>query len=503
MGSSGTERDSQTKLALRTELLQRCNTLWEQVLCSLPSPNTADLWSEHVRVRLELEQIASLQRHLAPTDFEQQLVHSRSEAVQRFLEWSDRMGIEREGITVRCSDGAMGFGLEATHSLKQDTEILRVPRKAMLSWDQARKSTMLKKCFEQDMIVKTMDNVALALMVCCQKLSPDSSWLPYLDALPQTFSTPLYFSALELRKLSPSPAYEESLIMYRNVARQFVYFLAAVQRSEKSPSAKKDKNHAAAGMDPLFLNAPFTVSNFTFDLYRWAVACVTTRINFIPSQYAKDSNGEPVAVPCLIPLLDMANHEFDYPLTVHFSTEGDYASIKATKDYKRGDEVTIFYGNRTNRQFFLHNGFVPDGENKNDTYKLKIGFPRGDKQVRARLKLMHDAGFNAESRVFVFEVSASERPVPPSLLDFARVFLVENPTSVSLSEVRCLHELECKAWQFLKDRFSLLQRAYGALEEEHDVPDELDRMILKLKRCELRILHNAEQYCAQRSLICS
>uniref|UniRef100_A0A914S0T4 Uncharacterized protein n=1 Tax=Parascaris equorum TaxID=6256 RepID=A0A914S0T4_PAREQ len=89
------------------------------------------------------------------------------------------------------------------------------------------------------MIVKTMDNVALALMVCCQKLSPDSSWLPYLDALPQTFSTPLYFSALELRKLSPSPAYEESLIMYRNVARQFVYFLAAVQRSEKSPSAKK------------------------------------------------------------------------------------------------------------------------------------------------------------------------------------------------------------------------------------------------------------------------
>lgn len=69
----------------------------------------------------------------------------------------------------------------------------------------------------------------------------------------------------------------------------------------------------------------------------------------------------------------MANHEFDHPLTVHFSTEGDYASIKATKDYKAGDEVTIFYGIRTNRQFFLHNGFVPDGENKNDTYKLKIG----------------------------------------------------------------------------------------------------------------------------------
>ncbi|KHN81953.1 Histone-lysine N-methyltransferase setd3 [Toxocara canis] len=497
---TGSGLNAESEAQLRAELLQRCNTLWEEVLSNIPSPNTADLWNEHVRVRLELDQIASLQKQLVPVDVEHCAVQNRKEAVGRFLEWANHMCIEREGITIRCSDGERGFGLEATQQLRRGTEILRVPRKAMLSWDHAHKSAMLKKCFDKDMIVRSMDNVALALMVCCQKLLPDSSWIPYFDALPQTFATPLYFSALEMRKLSPSPAYEESLLMYRNVARQFVYFLAEIQRSEEWRSAKKLKE--SMGAEPLFLNAPFVVSNFTFDLYKWAVACVTTRINLIPSRDVTGDNGQPVAVPCLIPVLDMANHDFcsqEGPLSVHFSVDGDYACIKAAKDYAVGDEVTIFYGKRTSRQFLLHNGFVPDGENKYDAYKLKIGFPRGDKHVKARLRLMYDAGFNVESRVFIFEVNASELPVPPSLVDFARVFLAESPSCATLEQLRRTPELERKAWNFLKDRFSLLQRAYGTLEEQYELEEDVERMIHRLKRYELRILQNAEQFCLQQA----
>ncbi|VDM39389.1 unnamed protein product [Toxocara canis] len=462
---TGSGLNAESEAQLRAELLQRCNTLWEEVLSNIPSPNTADLWNEHVRVRLELDQIASLQKQLVPVDVEHCAVQNRKEAVGRFLEWANHMCIEREGITIRCSDGERGFGLEATQQLRRGTEILRVPRKAMLSWDHAHKSAMLKKCFDKDMIVRSMDNVALALMVCCQKLLPDSNWIPYFDALPQTFATPLYFSALEMRL-------KESM-----------------------------------GAEPLFLNAPFVVSNFTFDLYKWAVACVTTRINLIPSRDVTGDNGQPVAVafifvPCLIPVLDMANHDFcsqEGPLSVHFSVDGDYACIKAAKDYAVGDEVTIFYGKRTSRQFLLHNGFVPDGENKYDAYKLKIGFPRGDKHVKARLRLMYDAGFNVESRVFIFEVNASELPVPPSLVDFARVFLAESPSCATLEQLRRTPELERKAWNFLKDRFSLLQRAYGTLEEQYELEEDVERMIHRLKRYELRILQNAEQFCLQQA----
>lgn len=56
-----------------------------------------------------------------------------------------------------------------------------------------------RRCFERDIIVQSMTNVALALMLCAQRLIPDSSWQPYLNVLPRSFDTPLYFSVEELQ----------------------------------------------------------------------------------------------------------------------------------------------------------------------------------------------------------------------------------------------------------------------------------------------------------------
>ncbi|VDK48053.1 unnamed protein product [Anisakis simplex] len=393
----------------RFNLLELCNDLWENVLCRVPSANTNDLWNEHLKIRLQLDEIDSIQKQLTQNDSVRSPVGSREEAIERFVDWADHMCIEMNGIRIRCSNDERGFGLETTQPIPKDTELLRVPRKAMLSWDNARKSAMLKKCFEKDMIVKTMDNVALALMVCCQKLMPNSNWIPYFNALPQAFTTPLYFTAAQMQ------------------------------------------------------------------------------------------------IPCLIPVLDMANHDLNannrQPLTVHFSVEDECACIKAASDYSVGDEVTIFYGNRSSAQFLLHNGFVADGENKFDTYKLKIGFRRDDKNGKTRLQLMYDVGFNVESRIFVFEISLGSEPVPQSLLDFALVFLTDQPSSVTIDQLRSNCELKRRAWNFLMNRFALLQRAYGSRQQKQvDSEDRLiEQMISRLKHSELRILNNAELFCAQQA----
>ncbi len=42
--------------------------------------------------------------------------------------------------------------------------------------------------------------------------------------------------------------------------------------------------------------APFTVENFSFDLYRWAVACVSTRVNMIPSGETRNADDSPKLV---------------------------------------------------------------------------------------------------------------------------------------------------------------------------------------------------------------
>lgn len=44
-----------------------------------------------------------------------------------------------------------------------------------------------------------MENVALAMMLCCQKLVPDSYWQPYIKVLPENFNTPLFFTVEQLQ----------------------------------------------------------------------------------------------------------------------------------------------------------------------------------------------------------------------------------------------------------------------------------------------------------------
>ncbi len=54
---------------------------------------------------------------------------------------------------------------------------------------------------EKDVIASQMDNVALALFLAGQMLrsDPPSTWRPYLDVLPRSFSTPLYYTEEQLQ----------------------------------------------------------------------------------------------------------------------------------------------------------------------------------------------------------------------------------------------------------------------------------------------------------------
>lgn len=44
-----------------------------------------------------------------------------------------------------------------------------------------------------------MENVALAMMLCCQKLTSEGHWQPYIKVLPESFNTPLFFTVEQLK----------------------------------------------------------------------------------------------------------------------------------------------------------------------------------------------------------------------------------------------------------------------------------------------------------------
>ncbi|RXG53413.1 Hexosaminidase D [Armadillidium vulgare] len=108
---------------------------------------------------------------------------------------------------------------------------------------------------------------------------------------------------------------------------------------------------------------------FTFDSYRWAVSIVMTRLNRIP---APDSIGQ----LGLIPGWDMANHEHGV-FSTDFDETKDSITCFAHRNFACSEQFCIYYGQRSNAEFFLHSGFVYK-DNPSDTYALKLGVSKSD-----------------------------------------------------------------------------------------------------------------------------
>ncbi len=129
-----------------------------------------------------------------------------------------------------------------------------------------------------------------------------SKWSAYVRLLPSSFDTPLFFTAGEMELLKSSAIFEDALKMYRHTTRQFVYFFLMLAPVPQETAAgpldamlPRDKP-AQAPREPLLESTPLTIRNFTFDLYKWAVSAVTTRLNLIPSRLRTQSDGSPVQV---------------------------------------------------------------------------------------------------------------------------------------------------------------------------------------------------------------
>lgn len=79
-----------------------------------------------------------------------------------------------------------------------------------------------------DWVLSSMSNITLAMIVVYILLADDKRFTPYINALPNTHQTPLFFTKEDLLSLKPSPAFESSLMLFRSVARHYVYFLLRI-----------------------------------------------------------------------------------------------------------------------------------------------------------------------------------------------------------------------------------------------------------------------------------
>jgi len=399
----------------------------------------------------------------------------RKNSIKPFTAWLQDLGAVLDGVEV-ADYGDQGLGLRVSKDLNEGESVIRIPRKAMMSVDTAKASS-IGTLIERDPLLQTMPNVVLAIHLLIERNSPASLWEPYINSLPHSYTTVLYFSQEELEGLRGSPALEDALKQYKFVARQYAYFFK------------------------LFSNT-LLKDYLTYDEYRWAVSTVMTRQNLVPSL----TEGEP-SINALIPFWDLANHDSGQ-LSTDYDDEGQALVCLSQRAFKEGEQFTIFYGVRANCDLLIHNGFVfPD--NQTDCLTVRLGVAKTDSLASLRLNLLEMVGVESQK----FYLRRTEEPLDPKLVAFLRVLQMDQPTLqgmiekqkeewMKLLDIKERSPLDVKVMQYMITRAALLLKAYPTtLEQDQQILKEskepITTMTCQLRLCEKRILVNTVAYCEQ------
>uniref|UniRef100_UPI00358EE006 actin-histidine N-methyltransferase n=1 Tax=Myxine glutinosa TaxID=7769 RepID=UPI00358EE006 len=449
-------------------------------ICSVSQVSPSKEWEEHLQIRAQVEKICKKQKGLSVV-----FPESREDYFGKFMTWASENGILTEGLEI-CLFPDEGYGLKTTQELKAEELFLWIPRRMMMTVESA-KTSILGPLVAEDRMLQAMGNVALALLLLCERANPASFWRPYLCSLPSRYDTPLYFSMSELHHFLGTQAMHDVLAQYKNIARQYAYFYRLAQ---VNPAASK---------------LPLRDS-FTFEDYRWAVSTVMTRQNQVPLEDASH------VTLALIPVWDMCNHTNGL-ITTGYNMEDDRCECVALRDFHPAEQIYIFYGNRSNSDFVIHNGFFYKG-NVNDRVKIKLGVSKSDRLFAMKSEILARGGIPAST---MFSLHCGEMPVPAQLLAFLRIFcMTEGELKECLVGENVMEKIfrlgdpdfpvswdnEVKLWTFLETRVSLLLKTYktSLQEDENLIADPQTsyrtKMAVRLRKAEKEILQGVVRYAA-------
>ncbi|XP_015587046.1 histone-lysine N-methyltransferase setd3 [Cephus cinctus] len=455
--------------AKRNEINVQCEKLFH--LSSNPAYVT-QLWDNYLEILAVLEKVKRLEEMKTESS-------KRFQAIGQFIKWLRDNGANVDGASIAEFPG-FELGLKAEKDFIQNQLMLEIPRKLILSVESAAPELT---SLQNDPLVQHMPQVALAIALLIERHKENSKWKPYLNILPTTYCTVLYMNANDMIELKGSPTLEAALIQCRNIARQYSYFNRLFQNSHNAVS-------------------DLLREVFTYEEYCWAVSTVMTRQNMIPS-----ANG-PQMIHALIPMWDMCNHE-EGTITTDFNRDTDSCECFALRDFKEGEQIFVYYGPRTNADFFVHSGFVYPN-NKQDGFKLRLGISKADSLQKERIDLLEKLGLPS---VGEFLLVPGTEPISDLLLAFLRVFSMRKPELehwlqsdkvFDLKHIDCALEtvVEENVRKFLLTRLKLLIANFPTtLDEDLELLKttlpHAKKLAVQLRVSEKKILHGALDYVEQ------
>ncbi|XP_034658850.1 actin-histidine N-methyltransferase [Drosophila subobscura] len=480
-------------------------------LVAMQPANPNEEWKQYVELQLQLQRIMvleePLQRAVCLDTSDDQ---TRLAKVNAFSEWAKAGGVKSDCLEIAVFPGYQ-LGLRATQDIAAEQPVLSVPRTLIFSEEHLPETDRKLFC---NFPLLTNFNLAYALVI--EKVrGPDSVWRPYIDVLPARYNTVLYFTIEQMQRLRGTAACTSALRQCRVIARQYANMYKCVHIRPEASSASS-------------MGVLFTQHGLCYELYRWAVSTVMTRQNLVPRELQAIEDGDDLSqlpISALIPYWDMANHR-PGKITSYYDSGVHQMDCTAQEDCKAGEQFFIYYGDRSNADLLVHNGFI-DVNNRKDYVKIRLGLGQSDPLVEQRAKIL--ARLNIERKAELRVLPAPEY-ISGELLAFVRVFNMsadqlehwgsDLERAVDLLHIDCALETdhETRTWQYLYQRLKLLlgvleatckeseelqqleqlQLTEGQGAKEKQPGQDIDLLVVQYRRLERRILADALQYAQER-----
>ena len=239
-----------------------------------------------------------------------------------------------------------------------------------------------------------------------------------------------------------------------------------------------------------------TIPGFSIDGYKWAMALVKSRTVFADGQIR------------LIPVIDTCNHDDDGQEIIG-STMGTFGTTKgvelrASRSYKKGEEVFCSYGPKSAADYLLEHGFCPDQCWKQSVSEVTFELDPEDRFYDDKLDILEfetyeQAPLDPAQSFDLISAPGRDGEPDPAMIQFVRLcklgatdaFLLE---SIFRKEVWGFMSLPVSEKNELEVVNAIMEVCEAAVEELNQCPEGGPDVCTKLRESETKALTKTVEY---------
>lgn len=319
-----------------------------------------------------------------------------SKSLSTFKTWISENGIKGSEKFDISDFESTGRGIEALEDIESGSSEaqLFIPRSLLLTVKDTLEHPVLGKVLKDPSVqplLKKYESATMAIRLLYEKSLPNSLWKPYIDLLPSTYNSTIYWSDSDLAFLAEGNLYHITK-QHKNQINEEYASLIKGKLFKKFPQIFAKKDYKPAD-------------------YKWAIATVWSR--------AVDLEIEGTNDRVLVPFFDMFNHSFDAKSNFTYSSNAKGFELTLESAVGKGSQVFIDYGAMGNSKLLSFYGFtVP--ENPHDYVELVLQLaPQADMyQLKAHLLQQHGI---STTHVFHLKLDELMEDFPVKILGTARI----------------------------------------------------------------------------------